>query len=256
MELCKITNSQPAKIMHNLIIHSNLTSPHIHKHLGTKDTCSALQPVPVTLTSDSLRKFVIQLDHLHICYGHPDSHFVSMLNAKKGKIISQSGSLAAYVDHCAPVSLHGKSYLTTVRTLLSHSQKCNSRKQYRGILRSIYSRWSKKSFLAGGDTSSRSNDCYLNTPEKKAKMHSLRARARTAEKEARKLRDKLKQVLDQQSEPVDSNLNADLLAIMHENTKDFFKKYPEGSFAQLLGRAISGSISERWLTNVLASLHD
>ena len=53
------------------------------------------------------------LDRLHVCCGQPDSHFVSMVNAKKGKIISSDG---ASIDQYTPVAINGEHYQAKVQT--------------------------------------------------------------------------------------------------------------------------------------------
>lgn len=83
------------------------------------------------------------------------------------------------------------------------------------------------------DTSSHSNERYLNTPEKKAKMCKLKERARTAEKQVEKLKEKIQQLTQQQGDEVDTNLNADLLGILNENYEQIKQAYPEGSFPRL-----------------------
>ena len=150
------------------------------------------------------------------------------LQQKKGKIVSPDGKVAAYVDD--------DSYTKTVRTadceLICPSTKCESCKAYRANLRSIYNRWSKQRGFDGSDTSSHTNDRYLNTPEKKAKMESLRKRAHNAEEEVKRLKDKVRTLL-QQGENVDNELHSDLVSIMKENADQVRKAYPENSFSRL-----------------------
>jgi len=44
-----------------------------------------------TLTSESLRALLQQIDNLNVCCGQPDLHFVSMVKCKKGKNVSIGG---------------------------------------------------------------------------------------------------------------------------------------------------------------------
>lgn len=101
-----------------------------------------------------------------------------MVNAKKGKIISSDGKVAASIDQYAPVSVNGEHYRATVRTgsceMVSTSHKCTSCKSYRDTLRAMYNRWCKRRTCDLSDTSSHSNERYLSTPEKKAKMSKLK----------------------------------------------------------------------------------
>ena len=199
--LCKVStvptvSTQPIVITHCLTVHEDLSwSLYVHNRQVQPQICPALQSVPQILTSDSLNNLLQLLDRLHVCCGQPDSHFISMVNAKKGKIISSNGNVAASMDQYAPVALNGAHYRATVRTgsceLVSTSQKCSSCKSYRDMLRAMYNRWCKRRTCDLSDTSSHSNERYLNTPEKKAKMSKLKERARAAEKQVQNLRAKI-----------------------------------------------------------------
>ena len=99
--LCKISavptvSTQPIVITHYLTVNADLAwSPLVHNHKFMQQNCPALQSIPQILTSDSLRDLLQLLDRLHVCCGQPDSHYISMVNAKKGKIISSDGNVAA-----------------------------------------------------------------------------------------------------------------------------------------------------------------
>lgn len=196
--LCKTStipagSTQPIIITHCLTVNADLTwSLYVHNHQVKQESCPALQSIPQTLNSESLRNLLQVLEHLHVCCGQPDSHFVSMVTAKKGKIFSSDGKVAASIDQYAPVTLNGEYCQVTVRTgsceLISNSQKCSSCKSYRDTLRAMYNRWRKRCMCEMSDSSSHSNERYLNTPEKKAKMTKLKERAHAAEKQAHRLR--------------------------------------------------------------------
>ena len=238
--LCKVSNvptvsTQPVIISHCLKIESDLTwTLFVHNHKLVKEKCSSLEAFPGTLSSESLRDLLLILDQLHVCCGQPDTHFVSMVNAKKGKILSSDGKVAAIVDSYAPVGLNGEHYLATVRTgsceLVAKSQKCVSCKSYRDTLRSMYNR---RRTCEMSDTSSHSNERYLNTPEKKAKMSKLKQKARVAEKQNEKLRARIAELTEKQGDPVDPTFHVDLLIILNENYEQIKQTYPEGSFARL-----------------------
>lgn len=77
--------------------------------------CSVLQSFTGNLNCEKLSQILSLLDHLHICAGQPDEHFVKMVVAKKGKILSPNGKVVAAVDK-SPVELNGTFYSQTVRT--------------------------------------------------------------------------------------------------------------------------------------------
>ena len=201
----------------------------MQNHLLDTTKCSALKSVPWVANPEIIAELFTKIDSLFVCAGHCDSHFVQMV-LSKGKIISPSGNIAAYVDD-----------LNTVRTteceLLCTSIKCASCKAYRRNLRAMYNRWSAKQ--SGNlsseiiDTTSHVNDRYLNTPQKKAKIYALRKRAHIAEEEVKRLEDKVCK-LTAQGDEVDTDLEQDLFCIMDENTADIRKRYAKGTFARLL----------------------
>ena len=224
-------------VTHCLIVHTDLTwSLYVHNHDLTQENCSQLKTLPKGLSVESLNFLLQQLERLHVCSSQPDSHFVSMVNARRGKILSHDGRVVAYTDNCS-VALNGQLYPITVRTssceVISTSEKCTACKAYRSTLRAMYHRWCKRSTCELSDTSSHSNERYLNTLEKKAKMSKLRVRARAAEKKVDQLRSRIRELTEQRGEVVDKQLHGDLLEIMSENTEQIKKAYPEESFARL-----------------------
>ena len=168
------------------------------------------------MSADKLSQLLLRLDQLPLCAGQPDDHFVCMVLNKKGKIESHNGEVVAYIDD-APVELNGNIYTQTIRTsncaLLSHSVKCSSCTQYRQTLRSMYHIWSKRQIKDVGATASSSetkkfaNERYMNTPEKRAKIDSLRRRAYSAEQKVAKLCEKIHKLTQEQGEMVEHGLN-------------------------------------------------
>ena len=182
-------------------------------------------------------------DELIFCAGQPDIHFVNMVKAKKGKILSKDGKVVvAFVDECEIVR-DETVYQYTVRSsdceLASTTDKCVSCQKYRANLRAMYSRWSKRragdeqASTSGSTSSSHTNDRYLNTPEKKAKAADLRKRLHTAEASMKRLSDRICKLTEDHGEVIDDALYSDLLSIMHSYDDEVKKVYPEGSFSRL-----------------------
>lgn len=153
--------------------------------------------------------------------------------------------MAAYVDDMC-VELNGEVYSQTIRTsqcdIIGHSMKCSSCGSYRANLCSMLHRWNKRksndqplnsTTESSCDSSKFTNDRYLNTPEKVAKIDDLRKRARNAEQTVVKLREKIRTLTQEQGEVLDESFNSDLLHIMQENSDDVKRTYPKGSFARL-----------------------
>lgn len=174
--LCKVcalptVSTQSIVNTHCLTVNEDLTwALYVHDHQVRPQICQALQSIPQILMSDSLNNLLQLLDHLHVYCGQPDSHSISMFNAKMGKVTSSNGIVAATVDQYA---LNREHYRATVQTgsceLVNISQKCASCKSYQDTLRAMYNCWCKRRTRDLSDTSNHSNERYLNTPEKKSK---------------------------------------------------------------------------------------
>ena len=126
---------------------------------------------------------VTHIDDMHICVGHPDPHFVEMVEARKGRLLSSSGSVAAVNDRSSSVVFKDERYSATVRSadcqILTSATKCSQCASYRTNLRSSYHKWTKRNLSPS--SSSHVNDRWLTTPERKQKSTELKKRARSAE---------------------------------------------------------------------------
>ena len=197
--------------------------------------CSALKPFSSQLTCDKLSELLLTLDRLPVCAGQHDSHFIEMITAKKEKIMSAKGETSAYLDE-HPVEMNGKRYPRTIRSSkceLIGSIKYVSCRNYHSNLRSMYHRWMKHSEDSRNSLHSHTNERYMNTPQKKAKISRLRNRAHVAEQEVAKLREKIERLSIIQGENLDEDLHSDLSDIMKENDDCIKASYPEGSFGRL-----------------------
>ena len=116
IQLCKLGQQatpigQSLLVTHCLTISRDLTwTLYVHNHEVDARKCTALNSVLHTLDQQSLASLLDKLDSLNICSGHPDTHFVSMLKDKKGKVLSSQGNVVACVDNYAPIILNGEVY--------------------------------------------------------------------------------------------------------------------------------------------------
>ena len=221
-------------ISHSIIIHSDLTwTVFVHGHKVNPTNRSPLSSIPTPITSASLAKLVDILDMASICPGHPDDNFLKMADSRKGKFTSVSEEVVAFTDDHIPVTFNGSTFSRTLRTaacdILVHGGKCDACTAYRPQLRSMYSRWSRKT----STPPKFGNNRYLNTPQKQAKLKTLATRAYTAEKELRKLKEKLAHSTEKSGVHVDTSLHKDLLSIMEENDDSIMKQFPDGTFRRL-----------------------
>ncbi len=199
-------------------------------------TCSVLRSFPTTIDFESLNTLIQTVNNLIVCPGHPDPNLVRMIKAKKCKICSPDGSVAALLD-TMPVELSGNQYLETIRTtaceVLTKSVKCSACTKYRPSLRSMHHRWSKHIATQLSASSDYTNERYLNTPEKSTKMDRLKSRVRKAELTVKSLSNKVKSLTTEQGKSLDKSFEKDLMSIMHDNHQKVTEAYPDGSFARL-----------------------
>ena len=111
-------------------------------------------------------------------------------------------------------------------------RKCSLCSAYRRTLHVLQDRWSKLSSDELSSSSSHTNNRYLNTPERLAKVANLRQRVKNAENEVIKLKERECNLI-QKSDSVDQGLHDDLSTIINENTSDIQKAFPEGSFRRV-----------------------
>ena len=103
--------AQPLVISHTVAVNSDFTwTLTVHGHEVTKDQCSAIRDIPEIIGIYDLSQLLLQLDQLTVCPGHPDQHFESMANARKGSFTSSSGDTMVYVDRNVAVRLNGQTY--------------------------------------------------------------------------------------------------------------------------------------------------
>ena len=93
----------------------------------------------------------------------------------------------------------------------------------------MYSRWSKK----GDKVQKFANNRYLNTPQKKKKLKDLQMRAYSAEREIKKLREKIEKLTESCGVEVENSFSTELHTIMEDNNSEIAKLYPEGTFRRL-----------------------
>lgn len=228
------SSSQPLTVAHSVTIQEDLSwSVFVYGHNLTTFNETPLSLVPQVVNLSSLLSIMTILDQSHLCPGNPDEIFLSMASSRKGQFLASNKDVKASVENHTNVFFNNTLYASTIRTascsLLVQGGQCLSCKKYRGQLRAMYSRWSKKS----EKMPKFANNRYLNTPQKKKKLRDLQARAYSAEREVKKLREKVEKLTERNGIEVQQTLSADLQSIMEENNSEIGKLYPEGTFRRL-----------------------
>ena len=58
---------------------------------------------------ESFKSLILLVDTCSVCPGHPEKHFVNLLESKKGELLSNDGSKVASIDAIG-VTLNGEAY--------------------------------------------------------------------------------------------------------------------------------------------------
>ena len=100
LAICKLscTSSQALRVLYSVTVMPDygwiLT---VYGRQVDPNQCSLLCDVPMQLTSETLQSMLLLLHECNICAGHSDPDFVRMAEARKGKLLSQSGDrIVAY----------------------------------------------------------------------------------------------------------------------------------------------------------------
>ena len=247
--LCKISHSKSIREGESIpVVTRSLTVKSdrswmviIHEKRVAGSHCHALKGFPAQINcADALQRLVQAVSSLYVCAGHPEEEFVSLVEARKGKI--QRGTCneeSAVIDEY-PVELNGQVYFKTVCSanceILVHEVKCDACKAYRPNLRSLRSRHKKQINLTPTKRTSavsRVNFRYLNTPEKVARLSSCSTEAKVAKKEIKRLKERLKELGEKEGICVDNDLHSDLTEIIGDQTNEVRKAFSPGTFARL-----------------------
>ena len=239
--LCKlrVTDDDSPLITHFIVVHSDLSWKVTIHNQQVPSTCSKLSRIPSKLIVESFKSLILLVDTCSVCPGHPDKHFVNLLESKKGKLLSKDGSKVASIDAIG-VTLNGEAYSKTVRhskcELLVGNGKCSACVTYRDSLRKIYHRWLTQKSLSSSrqeSTSSRINFTHLNTPKKRRRYSNLRLRLENKEKQLERTRDKIDHLMKVSGVIVGQQLSNDFKSIMADMTEDMRKNNPPDSFKRV-----------------------
>ncbi len=230
-----VREDHPHVITRSLTINEDLTwSAHVHGHQLDLVNCSALHGESIQIKSRrGLNRLIESLDKLSVCAGHPDEHFLSLADYRKGKFLSSQNKTIAFTDAYAPVDLNGEEFPRTIRSqsceLLVHGSKCEGCSKYRSTLRALHSQWSCQQRSLSRHT----NDRYLRTPQRKERMSQLRTELKGKAKEVESLKKRLQKSTTQNGIFIDNTTEDDLEKIMTEKTEEVRQKFAPDSFQRL-----------------------
>jgi hypothetical protein len=165
---CNDDNVLPV-VSHCVLIKEDFTwSAHV------RNRCIYPENFSSELSSVLITKLISEVDKYHLCIGNPDTKFVEMLKSYKAKqILDRSRSIVvAFLDQKG-ILHNGTYYHSTVRAVScpivtkAENPKCIYCTDYRRNLRSLYSRYEKKSCSSQTSTSTYTNIRFLTTPERR-----------------------------------------------------------------------------------------
>ena len=214
-------------VMRLLLIHNNLTwQVYIADHL-VPSQCLVLKGFPARVSSEFVNDLIDTISVSNICSGNYEEKFIALANARKGKFLSASGEIVALLDESFCVQLDGVQYSSTVRHrdchLLIEGLMCTPCHKFRDTLRSL----SYKSSQLVRTPSLYTNIRWLKTPQKNARLMSLRRAIKMKNRQLKQLRMKLNVILENDGVQVDEHLQKDLekIADVHSLVEeDDFKR--------------------------------
>lgn len=217
-----------------------------------RDKSTILSTIPDKLDHGTIMKLISLLDSVHVCHGYPKKEYIDMASIRKWDFRGKDGKLRALVDASHPVVMKGEVYPSTIRTtecaLLSDSPLCSQCRDYGPVLRSTYSRWLGTS---SDEVSKFTNNRYLTSPQKGAKLKQLQYKVSSVQKEKKVLEAKIEELTSKHGIEVEPSFHQDLFSIMQDSNGKVEAQFPEGSFRRLFWEqqfqsAKKGAKQMRW----------
>lgn len=198
-------NMQPIHISKSIIINRDYSWVVYVHQLVVSSSSSLFIDVPEAevLSTSTLPQLVDVLVNNSICPGNNDEVMIDLCEKRKGKFVTIKKDLVAF--------LHVFGRTKTVRhvscSLLvkEEERRCSVCMKYRDQLRAMVSQ-SKLQSIA----SSRKNDRYLNTPQRKLRISSLRQKMKKIKTQNARLRKRIENVISHEGISTDLPLEDDL----------------------------------------------
>ena len=226
-EVVRQNYHKPMVILRLLLINSDLTwQVHVAEHLVPSES-PLLKDFPSTATGDITTSIIFTVSAATVCLGNYDDRFITLAHARKGKFLSHNGNLIAFLDESFYVEIEGQQYSSTIRhcncKILAQHQICLPCNNFHNTLRALAC---KKTDHKSTVPSLYTNSWFLRTPQKNARLISLRKAIKLKTKQLQRLRIKLSAILESDGISVDENLRTDLEKVMdiHSVVQDEFKR--------------------------------
>jgi hypothetical protein len=206
--------SEPIQICRSLYIQENYAWIAYVSGIEVPSSCSLLQAIPEMLSIESFIQLVEVFKSSFICIGNPDDRFVELCEKKKGSFLSVKRSVVVFLH--VTVGL-GKTVLHVSCELLVNDSdtSCSVCHSYRNRLRAMHSCFQKGSFGAP-----QTNFRYLNTPQRKSQLLSIRRKVRTSQNKVFRLQERLNKITGVHT---DEHLQNDVLLVIEKHQDQICK---------------------------------
>lgn len=211
----------PTIVLHLLLIHSNLTwEVHTIHHLVSSN-CTILNQHPSVLTDNAALSLIHTIDQSKVCRGNCDKHFVDLAKSKKGKFTTASGSCIATLEDGIAFMIDDEELYSTVRhvdcEIISSTAMCPACTNYRNTLRALVCKQTKTKTLKPHP---KMNTRFLRTPQRNAHIKSLRAAIQNKNRQLKRIRHKLEEIVESDGVTVDDELSKDLESVIDDHCMD------------------------------------
>lgn len=219
---------KPMVIVRNLLIKNDLTwQVHIGEHVVSPH-CSVLKDFPSTITREEAVSIIHAISVGKICSGNFEDRFIYLARIRKGKFLSPSGKMVAFLDESFCIEVDGKQYGSTIRhcdcELLIQKPMCLPCSNFRNTLRSLMFKYNNQS---SRPLSVYTNTRFLRTPQKNTRLVSLRKAIKMKNRQIKQLRAKLSSIVECDGFTVDESLTNDLQKVVDNHSilkEDEFKR--------------------------------
>ena len=192
--------------------------------------CSALNQYPSMLSDKTTLSLIHAIDESKICTGNFDRRFIDLAKGKRGSFTTFSGSCVATLEDKIAFIVNGEEFYSTAChvdcEILTSNAMCSACTSYRNTLSALV--WNQNK-IGSLKPHPKMNVRFLRTPQRNAHIRSLRAAIHKKNRQLKRLKEKLQEIVEDDGIMVDDELANDLQRVTDdhpvdaESIKDEFK---------------------------------
>ena len=189
-----------------------------------------LNSYPSKITATKFIQLINAVHSGNVCVGNYNEQFIRLARSKKGHFYSVNGKLVAVLEESFCFTVEGIDRCGTVRhvkcevLLVEDKTVCTVCIRYRNTLRALISKAPQSPQIS---VSIYTNIRRLRTPQRPTHIASLRKAIRNKNRQLKRLRAKVQQVLEGDSIPLDDELSGDVQKVISQHKvieKDDFRR--------------------------------